>query len=47
MVGWAVAYAIVPFDESDETADGQVMVDLASIASLMLDELRNGSFLPH
>ena len=47
VVGWDVAYSIVPLLESDETADGQEMVDMARVELLMLDEPRNGSLRPH
>ena len=47
VVGWEVAYSIVPVDELDDTADGQVMVDLATVLLLMEDEPKNGSLRPH
>ena len=47
VVGLAVTYAIVPFLESDETADGQVMVELAMVLLLIEEDPRNGSFRPH
>ena len=47
VVGRAVAYAIVPLLESDDTADGQVMVDLATVLRMIDDDPKNGSFRPH
>lgn len=42
VVGCETAYSIVPFAEFDDTADGQVPVDLASTSSLMDEEPKNG-----
>ena len=47
VVGWAVAYSIVPFVEFDDTADGQVPVDTATVDVLTEDDPKNGPFLPH
>ena len=47
MVGFAVTYDTVARDELVDTADGQVIVDLASVLDEIDDEPRNGSFLPH
>lgn len=44
-VGLSVAYSMVPFDESDTTADNQIMVEAASTLSLMLDDPKNGSLI--
>lgn len=38
---------MVPVLEEDETEDGQVMVDLASVAVTIDAEPKNGSFQPH
>ena len=45
--GFAIAYAIVPLDESDCIAEGQVIVDFASTDSDIELDPKNGSFLPH
>lgn len=47
VVGCDTAYSIVPFEASDDTLDGQVIVDWARVELLMLDDPKNGSFLPH
>ena len=47
VVGLAVAYSIVPVLEFDDTDDGQIMVDLASMLDEIDEEPKNGSFRPH
>ena len=38
---------IVPFVEFDETADGQVIEDFASVLLLIEEEPKKGSLRPH
>ena len=47
VVGLAVAYAIVPMLEADDTAEGQVMVDLGITFDEIEEDPRNGSLRPH
>lgn len=47
VVGWEVAYSIVPLVVLDDTTDGQVMVDFASVPDDIDEEPKNGSLRPH
>ena len=47
VVGLAIAYSNVPLDESDSTAEDQLVVEQALIPSDIEEEPRNGSLRPH